>query len=151
MKTVTLKICALLCILLLSGALMMGCGIDCGGPPLEIGGGEYVTDAEHSHSGIVEGGNYPDSELGERVRWFVAEVIDNLGGQLLVKAHEDSWESYDQIYVTTTLHSGETLTGFAAGDVIRITYDGTMAESYPPQIFTVYDIEIIAYGTEPAQ
>ncbi|MBE6584432.1 MAG: hypothetical protein E7649_05590 [Ruminococcaceae bacterium] len=101
----------------------------------------YVPNDEYPHSGTVEGGNYPQGY--EPVSWFDAKVIEVNSGTILVEAHEESWVRHlcsAELYVTTKLYSGETRTGFEIGDLVRITYDGMIAESYPAQIFTVYDI-----------
>ena len=83
------------------------------------------------HDGNVEDG-----------RWFDAEVLDVHEGSISVRGFEGTLEGfYEEITVSCRLKSGETVTGFSEGDVIRITYSGEMAESYPPQIFGVYSIE----------
>ena len=83
------------------------------------------------HDGNVENG-----------RWFDAEVLDVHEGSISVRGFEGTLEGfYEEITVSCRLKSGETVTGFSEGDVIRITYSGEMAESHPPQIFGVYSIE----------
>jgi len=104
----------------------------------------YVKDNEYPRSGTVEGGNYPQGD--EPVSWFDAKVLSLHGGTVLVEAHEQTWvrnRCAKELYVSTKLYSGETVSGLEVGDMIRITYDGMIAESYPAQIFTVYGIEKI--------
>lgn len=115
-----------------------------GGPNTILGGGTYVQHEEYARSGTVEGGNYPQGD--EPVSWFDAEILSVSGSTILVEAHEESWVKHccaAELYVTTKLYLGETLTGFEVGDLVRITYNGMIAESYPAQIFTVYEIEIL--------
>lgn len=118
-----------------------------GGPNTVLGGGTLVPHEEYAHSGNVDGGNYPKGD--EPVSWFDAKVLSVSGNTILVEPHEDSWERQrcaDQIYVTTKLYNGEVRTGFDVGDEVCIVFNGMIAESYPAQIFTVYDI---AFKTTP--
>ena len=115
-----------------------------GGPDTILGGGTYVSYEKYPHSGTVSGGNYPAGD--EMVAWFDATVVSIHSGTILVEAHAESFEgncSSDQIYVSTKLYLGTQLENFSVGDAVRITYNGMIAESYPAQIFTVYDIVIL--------
>ena len=70
---------------------------------------------------------------------LVASVIE-AGQSPLVEPVEGSWElaSADRIYVDTQnmtdVQSRYTLRALRAGDTVRITYDGMIAETYPAQI-----------------
>ena len=111
-----------------------------GGPDTVIGG-TFVQNENYAHSGTVEGGNYPRGD--EPVSWFDAAVLSVSGNTIFVEAHDESWVKHAcaaELYVTTKLYSGETLSSFKQGDKVRIVYDGMIAESYPAQIFTVYNI-----------
>lgn len=109
-----------------------------------VGGGTLVPHEGYAHSGTVEGGNYPKGD--EPVSWFDAKVISVSGNTILVEAHDESRVKHAcaaELYVTTKLYNGEVRTGFEAGDEILIIYDGMIAESYPAQIFTVYEIAFL--------
>ena len=61
----------------------------------------------------------------------------------LENSEEHTWSGEGGFYVTTRLVSGESADGAEVGDTVVIEYDGSIAESYPGQIFTVYDIVVI--------
>ena len=73
---------------------------------------------------------------------FFATVLDVSDHSLLVQPSEDSNErkSSDKISLS---FEGKTESIPAVGDTVKIFYDGTIAESYPAQIFQVYRIEIV--------
>lgn len=75
--------------------------------------------------------------------WFEAVVLEYNGGSLLVKPCEGTNElrSSDKIYVSTKTENGGELPEFQKGDKLKITYDGTIMESYPAQISKVFSIE----------
>ncbi|OIJ15296.1 hypothetical protein BKP35_04760 [Anaerobacillus arseniciselenatis] len=83
---------------------------------------------------------------------FVATVLENKETHLLVEPVEGSAElsSADKIMVyvqdTTLLHSNDNsiaIGDFKAGQLVEITYNGAIAESYPAQIHTCYQINLL--------
>lgn len=75
----------------------------------------------------------------EKIYEFTATVIEVTEKGCLVTPVEDSNElkSSDKIYINT----GETYV--KVNDIIKIEYDGMIAESYPAQILNVFNIDII--------
>ena len=74
---------------------------------------------------------------------FEAEILEVKDGYFLVEPVEGSWElnSADQIEVPVE-HLDAGLEP-QAGDVIKITYNGEIQESYPARISEVFGIEIV--------
>ncbi|MCR5264298.1 MAG: hypothetical protein K6D94_10515, partial [Clostridiales bacterium] len=78
-------------------------------------------------------------ETQDEPRYLFATVIET-GASPLVEPAEGSWElsSADRIYIDTQNMSDDpskfTLLTLRAGDTVRITYDGMIAETYPAQI-----------------
>lgn len=72
---------------------------------------------------------------------FQATVLEAGDAQILVEPVSGSAElaSADQIYV-----SNPDAVALQAGDVVEITYDGSIMETYPAQLGEVYSIEIVA-------
>ena len=89
------------------------------------------------HSGYLTNGN----------RWFEGPVKSVNGNSMQIIPRADTWESQSGgtagITVTLRLSNGEIAPAPQKGDVVRITYVGMIAESYPPQIFHVYSVEIV--------
>ena len=56
-------------------------------------------------------------------------------------------DQYDKIVVSTRFFEGygykSDVENITVGDFVRVLYDGKVAESYPPQILTVYSINIV--------
>lgn len=72
---------------------------------------------------------------------FQATVLEANDTQILVEPVSGSAElaSADQIYV-----SNPDAVALQAGDMVEITYDGSIMETYPAQLGEVYSIEIVA-------
>lgn len=79
---------------------------------------------------------------------FEAVVVDTKENSILVEVDEDEEEyrSSDLISVSLDVELKDSMTHFEVGDTVQIYYDGSIAESYPAQIHTVYAITL----TEPA-
>lgn len=89
------------------------------------------------HSGYLTSGD----------RWFEGTVKSVHGNSMQIIPRADTWEAQSGgdagITVTLRLTNGETAPAPEKGDVVRITYDGMIAESYPPQILHVSSIETV--------
>lgn len=83
-------------------------------------------------------------EYGNGNRWFLGEVLEVSEGLVLVRPHEDSAEirSADKINVSTNLKDGGDLPPLKVGSIVRVVYDGAIAESYPAQIHSTVRIEV---------
>ena len=70
------------------------------------------------------------------------EVLSISNGSITLKS-----EQHDKIVVSTNFLEGfeykSDISNVKVGDRVRVLYDGKVAESYPPQILTVYSINII--------
>lgn len=60
-----------------------------------------------------------------------------------VDENEDELKSSDKIRVTLDVKLKDSMTAFEPGDTVKVFYDGTIAESYPAQVNTVYAILLI--------
>ncbi len=87
---------------------------------------------------------------------FIATVLENRGSYLLVEPVKGSDElrSSDKISVSIgddTLLKSEneqiSVDDIKAGHRVEIFYDGKIAESYPAQISTCYEIKVLDYNT----
>lgn len=69
----------------------------------------------------------------------VTEVFDKV---IIVSVDEgeDELKSSDKMRVSLDVKLKDSMTNFAVGDRVKVFYDGTIAESYPAQINTVYAI-----------
>lgn len=109
-----------------------------------------VCYVEQPYQGIYK----PDSKLSEMITelldsldrsgasfTFQATVLEVNDTQLLVEPAAGSAElaSADQIYVSTP----EAAT-FQTGDIVEITYNGSIMETYPAQLGEVYGIQTVA-------
>lgn len=76
--------------------------------------------------------------FGDKVETFNAVVLENKKTSLLVEPVEGENElrSSDKITVSVVKDGAvfEDLSAFKAGSTVKITYDGTIMESYPAQI-----------------
>ena len=136
MENVMRKIIKLLTMIMLAAIVMGGCGTK-----------EEIPDApDTSTSDQSPTGN------GEELYSFRAEIIE-VGDTLLIAPSEDSNEakSSDKIAVSygdatlvdesgTTIKSEELL----VGDILEISYDGVILESYPAQITARKIVKITA-------
>jgi hypothetical protein len=113
---------------------------------IKEGLGELLGDEEKDYASLVEQG-VTAGELENGRRWFAATVSRTYSGGIhvfpLENSEEHTWSGEGGFYVTTRLVSGESADGAEVGDTVVIEYDGSIAESYPGQIFTVYDIVVI--------
>lgn len=108
-------------------------------------------------SGLAGCGDGKSTDEGNRA-YFEATVIEVGDSQLLVEPSEGTEErrSSDRIAVSTGGLEGEPsidyLAGAEVGDVVQIGYSGQIAESYPAQIDSAFEITLVASGdssTEP--
>ena len=72
----------------------------------------------------------------------VTEVYDK-GILVSVNEDEDEFKSSDKINVSLDVKLKDSMTNFEVGDKVRVFYDGTILESYPAQIHTVYAVLLI--------
>lgn len=63
--------------------------------------------------------------------------------QVEVNEGEDALRSSDLINVSLDAELSDSITHFDVGDEIRVYYDGSIAESYPAQVVTVYAIVLV--------
>jgi len=79
---------------------------------------------------------------------FEALVVESGEHSILVEAAdgEEERRSSDLFSVSLDVELEDSMTHFEVGDTVQIYYDGSIAESYPAQIHTVYAITL----TEPA-
>jgi len=79
---------------------------------------------------------------------FEGDVVKVNEGSILVEVdeEEDERRSADLISVSLDVELKDSMTHFEVGDAVKVYYDGSIAESYPAQIHTVYAIML----TEPA-
>lgn len=73
---------------------------------------------------------------------FKGIVLDVWDGGILVSVddEEDEIKSSDKISVSFDTKLKDEMSNFQVGDKVKIFYDGTILESYPAQIHTVYKI-----------
>lgn len=76
---------------------------------------------------------------------FKGTVLEVSDGAILVSVNEDEDEikSSDKMSVSLNTKLKDSMTSFKVGDKVRVFYDGTILESYPVQIPTVYAILLI--------
>lgn len=92
-------------------------------------------------------GETPPEEEDSRVAFnaTVLEVYE--GGSVLVEPFSEEeaiLRSADRItFGKNSLVSGADMPELAAGDTIRVTFDGTIAESYPAQLMRVYAVDVV--------
>lgn len=72
----------------------------------------------------------------------VSEVYET-SMTVLVDENEDERASSDLINVSLAVKLNDSMTSFLVGDKVRVFYDGSIAESYPAQVDTVYAILLI--------
>ena len=117
---------------------------------------------EQKNGDCYIGYGYSDSEFGAHIRWlylveqtnapdakhtFTATVLKVAENELLVQPDptEDEAKSASEIYVSTDLPEGIGMPTVQVGDVVEITYNGEILETYPAQIRTVYAITPLPY------
>lgn len=76
---------------------------------------------------------------------FTGTVLDVWDGGILVAVNEDEDEirSSDKMSVSLNTKLKDSMTSFKVGDKVKVFYDGSILESYPAQIPTVYAILLI--------
>ena len=103
----------------------------CGGD-LEINEGVIITECEYC------------GEVGVgQDRWFIAEVMDN---GMVMPVGEGCFERVSAmdagIWLYYSYVDGDKDKKLREGDLIRVTYNGMIMESYPVQI-SAYEVEIV--------
>ncbi len=94
--------------------------------------------------GCAQGEKLPDGNGQVFFNATVLEVYE--GGGCLVEPSRDEeavLRSADQITLGGDTLEGNGLTNLAVGDAIRIAYDGTILETYPAQLATVYSVYLL--------
>lgn len=73
---------------------------------------------------------------------FSGTVIEVYEGEIIVSVNEgeDELKSSDKMSVSLNVKLKDSMTHFDVGAKVKVFYDGTIAESYPAQIHTVYAI-----------
>ena len=76
---------------------------------------------------------------------FAGVVEEAREGSILVRVNEDEegCRTSDLVSVSLDAALGDSMTHFSVGDAVRVYYDGTIAESYPAQVDTVYAIILV--------
>lgn len=72
----------------------------------------------------------------------VTEVYEN-SIMVVVNNDEEEYKSSDLMSVSLDVKVKDSETSFDVGDKVRVYYDGSIAESYPAQINTVYAIVFV--------
>lgn len=143
------KINILIIMLLVIGSSLLGCKKDA-----SLQGGTDGNDTGKRDVALKDGsgkGEDTNDDIEDKV--FRAEVIDTDGGLLITPDKEsDEYLSSDRIIVSTKEaevldNKGEVIDIdiLKPGDMLRITYDGSIRESYPAQI-TGKKIELIGHN-----
>ena len=76
---------------------------------------------------------------------FAGVVEEAREGSILVRVNEDEevCRTSDLVSVSLDAALGDSMTHFSVGEGVRVYYDGTIAESYPAQVDTVYAIILV--------
>ena len=72
---------------------------------------------------------------------FEAEILEINSNSILVKPNQDTDEAKSSDKITIPTWTIEIKQKLKVGDIVKITYDGVILESYPAQINEVYKIE----------
>lgn len=130
------RIVVMLCITLLMCAVLVSCKDNeeyppCGGVITDEG--DSYSELEFEASGTYESGN----------SWFIGEVLEVGEDTILVKPHKNAAErkSADKIWVSTDVKEGDLPSTLRQGAIVRVGYDGAIAESYPAQINSTVRLE----------
>lgn len=91
--------------------------------------------------------NFEDDKILEFVYDSEADIPYRLEGEVLSVSKNSITvknDQYDKIVVSTNFVKGfgykSDISNVNVGDLVSVIYDGKVAESYPPQILTVYQI-----------
>lgn len=124
--------------------------------PLAVGGGmkasnkaemEAPMEMAPASEGILRDWFYGDSvqdngsDMKVPTEHFLATVVEVHELYLLVEPLEDEWEHSSANRIEVPIPNPQDPQEFAVGDLLRITYSGTLRESYPAQAVGVYSIE----------
>jgi hypothetical protein len=73
---------------------------------------------------------------------FAGVVLEVFDGSILVKVNEGEAirNSSDLIFVSLDVYLADSITDFMSGDEVVVFFDGTIMETYPAQVNTVYAI-----------
>lgn len=74
---------------------------------------------------------------------FQAEVLEIGKGYILVEPSEGCMEANSSDLIQVSMKNMEPSPEPEVGDIIEITYNGEIAESYPAQISVVYGIKVV--------
>lgn len=72
---------------------------------------------------------------------FEAEILEINSNSILVKPNQNTNEAKSSDKITVPTWTIEIKQKLKVGDIVKITYDGVILESYPAQINGVYKIE----------
>ena len=114
---------------------------------------KYSADSESAECPVPDGakfvlkqeGNFAITDGGENTNpSFTATVLSVYENSVLVEpdADTDERKSSDKIVVSTDVKSTNPVPGLKKGDKIRIVYNGSIEETYPAGINTVFAIYI---------
>ena len=99
---------------------------------------EVSTDAKTENSGLTQHNHTECEFCGETEdggRWFIAEAVDS---NFVKPRGSGCFEAVAAMDAGISLHysavDGDSNKRLTAGDVVRITYNGMIMESYPVQI-----------------
>ena len=88
--------------------------------------------------GITVDHSYGGTEQKAEAAQFLARVVEVYEAHLMVEPLEDQWERNSSDRIEVRLPNPQE---FAVGDLVRITYGGTLLESYPARAVDVTEIE----------
>lgn len=91
---------------------------------------------------LVYNFNRNDSYHKPNFTGTVTEIFDK-SIMVSVDEGEEELKSSDKIIVSLDVKSKDSKTHFTVGDRVNVFYDGVIAESYPAQINTVYEILLV--------
>lgn len=115
-----------LAFILLFAMLLAGCD--------ESAADDNTSEISVSSDAILAG------DLDNGSRWFIAKVLEVSSSNIRVMPLGDGFEAKQALDSGIIVHSEIEA---SINDYVRITYSGAIAESYPPQIFSVTSVELI--------
>ena len=105
--------------------------------PMEMAPGSEGMLQDQFYAGSSENAG----DLKVPVEHFLAHVAEAWEGHLLVEPLEDEWEHSASKQIVVPIPNPQDPQAFAPGDLVRITYSGTLRESLPAQAVGVMGIE----------